>query len=152
MNEDNKAIVRRSMEELFSDGKLEVAYEVFAPDYVGHDPLLTEDIRGPEGFEQFVRLYRTAFPDLKLTIEDQVADGDRVATRFTARGTHRGDLMGIAATGAKVTITGISIDRMRDGKSVETWTNYDALGMLQQLGLVLAQPPRTREDLRTRSA
>jgi steroid delta-isomerase-like uncharacterized protein len=141
MDYDNKAIVRRSFEELFSDGNLDVVYEVFAPHYIGHDPTLPDPIRGPEGFKQFVRMYRKAFPDLLLTVEDQIAEGDRVVTRFTARGTHRGDLMGIPATGARVTITGISIDHMRDGKSVESWTNYDTLGMLQQLGLVVARGP-----------
>jgi len=139
MSEENKRIARRSFEELFSEGQLDVVYEVFAPDYVGHDPTMPKEIRGPDEFKQFVRMYRTAFPDLKLTVEEQIAEGDRVVTRFTARGTHRGELMGIPPTGNKVAITGISIDRMVNGKSVESWTNYDALSMLQQLG-VMARP------------
>src|SRR5262245_50478874 len=135
---DNKVIVRRSFDELFTQGKLEVADEVFAKDYVGHDPAMPRDIRGPEEFKQFVRMYRTAFPDLKCTVDAQLAEGDLVCTRFTATGTHRGELMGIPPTGAKLTVTGISIDRMKDGKSVESWTNYDALNMLRQIG---ALPP-----------
>ena len=136
MSEQNKSIVRRSFEELFTQGKLAVADDVFAPEYVGHDPALPQDIRGPEQFKQFVMMYRNAFPDLALTIEDQIAEGDEVVTRFTARGTHRGELMGILPTGKKVVVTGISIDRMKNGKSVESWTNYDMLSMLQQLGVV----------------
>jgi steroid delta-isomerase-like uncharacterized protein len=134
MSEQNKDIVRRSFEELFTEGKLEVADDVFAADYVGHDPAMPRDIHGPEEFKNFVRLYRTAFPDLRLVVEEQVAEGDLVVTRFTAVGTHRGELMGIPPTGAKVTVSGISIDRMEGGKSVESWTNYDALNMLRQIG------------------
>ncbi len=141
MMHDNKLVVRRSFEELFTRGDLRVADEVFAPDYVGHDPTLPHDLHGPEEFKQFVRMYRSAFPDLTLTVEDQIAEGDLVVTRFTARGTHRGELMGIPPTGNCVAITGISIDRMRDGKSVESWTNYDVMTMMQQLGIIPAVGP-----------
>jgi steroid delta-isomerase-like uncharacterized protein len=137
---DNKKIIRRSFEELFTQGQLDVADEVFATSYVGHDPTLPRDLHGPEEFKQFVRTYRAAFPDLVLTVEDQIAEGDRVVTRFTARGTHRGDLMGIPPTGKKVTVTGISIDRVANGKSVESWTNYDLMSMMQQLGVVPSRP------------
>jgi steroid delta-isomerase-like uncharacterized protein len=113
---------------------------VFAPNYVGHDATLPHDLRGPEEFKQFVRMYRSAFPDLVLTVEDQIAEGDRVVTRFTARGTHRGDLMGIPPTGKRVAVTGISIDRISNGKSVESWTNYDLMSMMQQLGVVPSRP------------
>lgn len=136
MSEQNKAIIRRSFEELFSEGELDVADEVFAADYVGHDPALPHDIQGPGEFKQFVQMYRTAFPDLELTVEDQIAEGDRVVTRFTARGTHGGDLMGIPPTGRQVVVTGISIDRLVDGKSAESWTSYDVMSMLQQLGVI----------------
>jgi len=147
MSEDNKAIVRRSFEELFNQGDLDVADEVFAPDYVGHDPALTYDMHGSEEFKHFVQMYRTAFPDLELTIEDQVAEGDEVVTRFTARGTHLGELMGIPPTGRKVSVTGISIDRLVNGKSVESWTNYDVLSMLQQLGVIpMPSAPEARQE------
>src|SRR5262245_38371385 len=101
MSQQNKAIVRRGFEELFNKGQLDVADEVFAKDYVGHDPALPKDLHGPQEFKKFVQMYRTAFPDLVCTIEDQLADGDKVVTRFTARGTHRGELMGIPPTGRK---------------------------------------------------
>jgi steroid delta-isomerase-like uncharacterized protein len=146
---DNKAIIRRSFEELFTRGDLSVADEIFAADYVGHDPALPHDIHGPEEFKQFVRMYRSAFPDLELTIEDQIADGDEVVTRFTARGTHRGELMGIPPTGRTVVVTGVSIDRLVDGKSVESWTHYDVMSMIQQLGIApIPSAPETREQPR----
>jgi predicted ester cyclase len=92
-------------------------------------------------------MYRIAFPDLELTIEDQVAEGDEVVTRFTARGTHRGELMGIPPTGRKVVVTGISIDRLVNGKTVESWTNYDVLSMMQQLGIIpMPSAPEAREE------
>ena len=132
--DDNKAIIRRGIEEMFSRGHVDVADEVFAADHVAHDPALPNDLHGPAQFKEFVRMYRTAFPDLELTIDDQIAEGDRVVTRFTARGTHRGELLGIPPSGNEVVVPGISIDRLVDGKSVESWTSYDVLGMLRQLG------------------
>lgn len=138
MSEQNKTIVRRSFEDLFTKGQLDVADQIFDPSYVGHDPALPKEMHGPEEFKQFVRMYRTAFPDLQLIVEGQIAEGDMVATRFTARGTHRGELMGIPPSGKKVTVTGISIDRLLNGKSVESWTNYDVMSMLQQIGVIPA--------------
>lgn len=137
--DDNKAIIRRGLEEMFSRGNVDVADEVFAADHVGHDPAMPQDLHGPEEFKHFVRMYRTAFPDLELRVEDQIAEGDEVVTRFTAHGTHRGELMGIAPTDNEVEVAGISIDRLVDGKSVESWTSYDMLGMLRQLGALATQ-------------
>jgi steroid delta-isomerase-like uncharacterized protein len=135
--EENKALARRLIEEMFNRGNLEAADELFAPDYVNHDPGSPEEIRGgPEGIKRYVGVYRTAFPDLQLTIEDQVTEGDKVATRWTGRGTHQGDLMGIAPTGRRATATGITIDRISGDKVVETWTNFDVMGMMQQLGVI----------------
>jgi len=91
---------------------------------------------GTAGIKQFISIYRTAYPDTHFTVEDQVAEGDKVATRWTATGTHRGELMGIAPTGKRVTVTGIAITRVTNGKIVETWNNFDALGQLQQLGVI----------------
>jgi steroid delta-isomerase-like uncharacterized protein len=147
MSERDKITVRRGFEELFTRGQLDIADEVFSQDYVGHDATMPRDIRGPSEAKQLVQMYRSAFPDLKMIVEEQLAEGDLVATRFTASGTHRGELMGIAPTGAKVTVTGVTVDRMKDGKSVESWTSYDALGMLRQLGAIPpsqlgAQPSR----------
>ena len=137
MSEENKAIARRALEEVFSgQGNLEVADELFAPNYVGHDPASPEDIRGPEGAKEFAGMYRSAFPDVQMSVEDQVAEGEKVVTRWIASGTHLGEIMGIAPSGNRVMVTGTSIERIVDGKIVETWDNYDALGMMQQIGAI----------------
>ncbi len=136
MSEENRAIVRREMEEIFGQGNLDAADEVYATDYVGHEPTTPEGIRGLEEAKQFASMYRSAFPDLRLTLEDQIAEGDKVVTRWTARGTHQGELLGIAPTGQQVRITGITISRIADGKIAEDWTNFDALGMMQQIGVI----------------
>jgi steroid delta-isomerase-like uncharacterized protein len=138
MIESNKAISRRVVEDIFNAGRLEVADEIVTPDYVGHDPASPEPIRGPEGLKRQVEGYRTAFPDVRLTIEDEIAEGDRVVTRWSARGTHEGELFGIPATGKQATVTGVTIDRIIDGRIVESWTNWDTLGLLQQLGAIPA--------------
>ena len=130
---------RRFFKEVWTDGKLDLVDELFAPDYVGHSSGSEEPIRGPEGVKEYVGRLLGAFPDLGMTVEDQIADGDSVATRWTARGTHGGDLMGIEATGRTATVTGITIQRIRDGKIVAGWTNWDTLGLLGQLG-VAPQP------------
>jgi predicted ester cyclase len=92
--------------------------------------------------KQFVDTYRTAFRGARITVEEQIAEGDTVATRWTGRGTHEGELMGIAPTGKETTVTGLTISRLRNGKVVEEWTNWDTLGMLVQLGAA-PQPART---------
>jgi steroid delta-isomerase-like uncharacterized protein len=139
MSEENKAIARRALEEVFSgQGDLNVADELYAPNYAGHDPASPEDIRGPEGVKEFASMYRDAFPDVLMSVEDQVAEGDKVVTRWIASGTHQGDMMGIAPTGNRVTVAGTSVERIVDGKIEETWDNYDALGMMQQIGAIPA--------------
>jgi steroid delta-isomerase-like uncharacterized protein len=138
MSEANKAIARRVIEELFSEGRLELADELIAADAVGHDPALPEPTRGPEGIKQAAAGYRGGFPDLRLGIEEQCAEGDLVCTRWTATGTNSGEFWGMAPTGKQATVTGITIDRIAGGKIVESWTNWDALGLLQQLGAVPA--------------
>jgi steroid delta-isomerase-like uncharacterized protein len=109
--------------------------ELVAPDYVGHDPSQPE-LHGPEGVKGFVTTYLSAFPDGRITIDEQLAEGDLVGSRWTGRGTHQGDLMGIPPTGKQVTVSGITVSRLKDGKVVEEWSNWDTLGMLQQLGAV----------------
>ena len=133
--EENKAVVRREMEELFNHtGNLDVTEEIIAPDYVSYEPTSGET-RGIEGAKQFAATYREAFPDLKNTIEDMVAEGDKVVVRFRARGTHEGETETFGSpTGKQMEITGITIKRVSDGKIVEAWTNFDAMGMMQQLG------------------
>ena len=137
MSEENKAIVRRSVEEVYSaQGDLDVADELFAPDYVGHSPANPEDVRGIDGVKEEANMYRSAFPDVQLSIEDQVAEGDKVVTRWRASGTHQGEMMGIAPTGNQVRVDGITINRIEDGKIVEAWELFDAMGLMQQLGAI----------------
>jgi steroid delta-isomerase-like uncharacterized protein len=136
MSEQNKTISRRSVEEAFNKGNLDVLDELVSPSFVNHDPASPEDIRGVEGFKEFVNTYRSAFPDVRVTIEDQIAEGDKVVSRWSARGTQKGELQGIPASNKQVTVTGISIDKIEGGKIVESWNNWDTLGMLQQLGAI----------------
>ena len=139
--ETNKEIVRRLAEEPWR-GNFDVVDEHVATDYIGHDPSIPEPTRGPEGFKEFVRTYQAAFRDARVTVDEQIADGDIVATRWTGRGIHEGELMGIAPTGKEATVTGITISHLRNGKVAEEWSNWDTLGLLVQLGAVPA-PART---------
>jgi steroid delta-isomerase-like uncharacterized protein len=139
MTEANKIVSQRVVEEIFNQGRYEVIGELVADDYVGYDPAQPELTNGPDGARRQAEGYRAAFPDLRLTIEDQIAEADKVVTRWNGRGTHEGELFGLAATGKQTTVTGITIDRIADGRIVESWTNWDTLGLLQQLGAV-AQP------------
>ena len=135
MSEQNKAVVRRLFEELWNKGNLPMADELFAPNYANHDPSTPDFGRGPENEKKGVSLYRGAFPDLRLTIEDMIAENDTVTARWSCRGTHKGDLSGIAPTGKQIMISGMSIVRLANGKVVESWANWDALGLMQQLGV-----------------
>jgi steroid delta-isomerase-like uncharacterized protein len=137
MSEDLKAIARREVE-LFSTGDMSIAEEIYADDYVGHDPAKPEPIRGVAAAKDEAAGHRAAFSDLTLPIDHQVAEGEYVVTRWTARGTHDGDLDGIAATGVSSTTTGMSMIRVVDGKIVEDYTEWDALGLMTQLGVVPA--------------
>ncbi len=136
MSEGNKFVIRRSFEELWNKGNLSVADELFTPNYAHHDPSTPDVGRGPESEKKRATLYRTAFPDLRLTIEDIIAEGETVMARWSCRGTHKGDLSGLAPTGKQVTISGVSIARFTGGKMAEDWVNWDALGLMQQLGFV----------------
>jgi steroid delta-isomerase-like uncharacterized protein len=114
-----------------------VAAELIAPDYVAHDPAVPGRT-GPKGETRAAQLYRAAFPDLHFTVEDVIAVGDQVVVRWTSRGTHLGDLLGIPPTGKVATATGITILRVTDGKLAELWQDWDRLGLLQQLGAIPA--------------
>jgi steroid delta-isomerase-like uncharacterized protein len=136
MSEQNKALVRRVVEDVYNQGNLAVADELAASDLLVH--MTSQEIRGREGAKQYVAALRAAFPDLHLTIEDQIAEGDRVVTRWTARGTHTGQFQGIPPTGKQVRVAGTDIDRIADSKVVECWSHVDDLGMMQQLGAIPA--------------
>ena len=136
MSDANKNVVRRLFEEVWNKGNLPVADELFAQNYSHHDSSTPEFGRGSESEKKRATLYRTAFPDVRLMIEDISAEGETVTARWSCKGTHKGDLGGIAPTGKQFNISGISIVRFTNGKMVEGWVNWDALGLMRQLGVV----------------
>jgi predicted ester cyclase len=133
----NKANQRRVWEEIFNKGNLAIIPELIAPNWVEHTPL--GDIKGPEGFKQGPIIMRNAFPDIHVTIEDILADGDKTVTRFTMTGTFKGEYKGIAPTGRKLIFRGILITQWAGGKEVEAWAAYNMLAFYQQLGIPIPQ-------------
>jgi steroid delta-isomerase-like uncharacterized protein len=136
MSDQNKTIARRLREECFSKGDMALADQLLDDNYVYHGPCIMEEVRGREAFKQAVAGFRAALPDLRETVEDQIAEGDKVVSRFISRGTHQGELMGAPPTGKQITIRGTDISRVSNGKIVEAWVMWDALAMMQQLGIV----------------
>ena len=136
--EQNKALVRRLMEEVFDRGNISLIDELFAPDFVEHEELPPGIPAGSEGVKQLSTMFRSAFPDFKATIDDMIAEGDKVVVSGTWSGTHKGEFMGIPPTGKRVSIGVIDIIRMAGGKGVEHWGQMDSMGMMQQLGVVPA--------------
>jgi steroid delta-isomerase-like uncharacterized protein len=134
--DQNKALIHRLFEEGINKGNLGVVDEVIAPNYVNHD--LPAPAPGAEGFKQIIAMFRTAFPDLHITDEDVIAEGDKVAKRGEWRGTHQGDFMGIPATGKSVAVSYSDIWRIENGQAVENWVQMDMLGLMQQLGVAPA--------------
>ena len=133
--EQNKALAKRAWEGMFNQKDLAVIDELFASDYTFHGPQ-GHNFSGIENLKQLVSHYLEAFPDLHVEIEDLIAEGDKLASRVTMRGTHKGELQGIAPTGKEVTTTTILITRFADGKVAEDWESRDDLGLLQQLGVI----------------
>jgi steroid delta-isomerase-like uncharacterized protein len=138
MSEQNKNAVRRLFDELWNKGNLPVADELIGTNYNHHDPSTPDLGRGPESEKKRVTLYRNAFPDLRLTVEDLFAEGETVVARWSCRGAHKGELNGIAPTGKQFLISGVTIARLAGGKIVEGYVNWDALGLMQQIGAVPA--------------
>ena len=139
--EENKRISWRLQEEVFGQGKLESVDELVAPDYVSHAPGDPELSRGPEDIKEIVRAYHSAFPDINFAVEKQVAEGDMVVTRWIARGTHRGEFMGIPPTGRSIEVSEIHVYRLEDGKAVEHRVGRDDLGAMRQLGVIPEELP-----------
>jgi steroid delta-isomerase-like uncharacterized protein len=133
MTKQNKMIAYRVLDELWNHENADVIDEFVASDYDGHSSTV---FHGPEGAIQFVLRVHEAFPDFQFTIEDQIAEGDRVATRWHCQGTHQSEFLGISPTNTQMSMTGITIFRIANGKLIDGWTNEDILGMLQQLGAV----------------
>jgi predicted ester cyclase len=132
---DSKAIIKQLLEEPWK-GNWTVIDEYIAPGYVGHDPANPQPISGIEGAKANLQTYIDGFADARITVDQQIAEGDIVATRWTGRGTHTGEISGIAPTGKDVTVSGITFSKLDGGKVIEEWTNWDTFGMLVQLGAI----------------
>ena len=140
--EANLALVRRSLDEVYTAGNLAAADEVFSADFVGYDPSFPGGaLHGPEGIKGNVERGHTSFADWRFEIEDLFCDGDKVTARVVMRGTSKADFLGMPAAGVEITVGGITINRVADGKIVERWGYWDTLGMLRQFGVA---PPRER--------
>lgn len=136
--ETNKAIERRFVEEFWNENKLDSAEDFYTDDSRRHDPNTPDVATGPEGVREVAAMLRAAFPDVRLEIEDLLAEGDLVATRWTATATHLGEYQGIALTGKRFSVAGISITRFADGKITDEWVSWDALGLLKAIGAIPA--------------
>jgi steroid delta-isomerase-like uncharacterized protein len=148
--ERNKDLARQAIG-IWTTGVFDAVDELYAPEYVNHqhhDPDDPRDIHGAEAMKRFAREFREAFPDFHDSVDIQIAEGDMVATRFTSTGTHRGTFMGVEPTNRELTWTGITIDRIAEGKIVESWANWDMMGMMQQLNAVSAPSERGSQEER----
>ena len=134
----NKAAVRRFMEECWNGGNYRLIPELVASGYVSHDDATPLSVKGAEGYEQLMRTYRGAFPDMKFTVEEVIAEGDHVAVRWSVSGTQTGALWGLPPTGRQARVAGCTMTRFVDGKMRESWVAWDSLSMMRQLGFVPA--------------
>jgi steroid delta-isomerase-like uncharacterized protein len=133
--EDHKALVLRFYEEVWNRGNVDVALEIFAEDYVRHDLRPTQAAPGGEGQRAIADEFRRAFPDLRMSVDLILAEGDLVAARWTASGTHTGPWGGVEPTGMAMTFSGVNVFRIEGGRVVELWNHRDDLGLMQQLGV-----------------
>ena len=133
MSAENKAIVNHFGEQVWNRGNLEAIDDLVAVDFVGYGPG-RRVTRGPEALKQIVTRMRAAFPDLNFTVEDEIAEGDKVVTRWTGTGTHQGEWRGVAPTGKQVSFAGIAIRRITGGKIAERWVNADYTALIREIG------------------
>jgi steroid delta-isomerase-like uncharacterized protein len=138
MTQENSLLIRRWFEEVWNRGRMEAIEEMASPDVIGHGQAQHATDIGLKQFRVFAADLRGAFPDMKVTIDDVIEQGDKVVARWTATMTHRGQFLGMAPTGKKATITGTSTQRISGGKIVEGWDNWDQLGLLVQIGAIPA--------------
>jgi steroid delta-isomerase-like uncharacterized protein len=135
--EENKDIVRRFWG-VWEEGNIDLVDELLAPDYVNHTPASPDQPTGPEGVKGVVTMFRSAIPDLRVVVEDMIAEGEKVAVRYTLEGAHEGELFGVPPTGKRMSIKSIAVERVSDGKIREHWRVTDSLDMMQQLGVIPA--------------
>jgi steroid delta-isomerase-like uncharacterized protein len=133
--EESKAIMRRFWD-VWEQGNVDLLDELLAPEYINHTLAAPDLPPGPEGVKEVVSMFRSAMPDLKVVIEDMIAEGDKVATRYALEGTHRGELFGAAPTGKHLRIKSMTVERLSEGKIVEHWRVTDELDMMRQLGAI----------------
>ena len=138
MSDENKKIARKLMEEGWNKGRVEVVDELLSAQCRFHDPVFPALTSGAENFKQHIRTCRSAFPDLKFTIEDMIAERTEVVVHWTARGTHRGPFLGMQPTEKSATVSGTTINRIEKGKIVEQWADWNLLSLMEQLGLAAA--------------
>ncbi|WP_255168229.1 ester cyclase [Natrononativus amylolyticus] len=129
-------LVRRDPEEVWTEGSVGVIDEIFAESFVLHYPSSPAEPRDREEYREYVETFRSAFTDLTYAVDDVIADGDTAALRYTATGTHDGELLGVEPTGERVSVPGMEMYRVENGEIVEMWTSYDALGLFRQLGVL----------------
>ena len=139
MSEQSKALVRRYLDDVFAKGDFDAIPAIFAADYVERDPASEGTIRGHDGVRGDLEPFVSAFSDTQVTVEDQLAEGDRVATRVTVRATHVEGLRGLSPTGERIEVTGTVVHRVADGRLAEGWWNWDTLGLMRQLGAIPAE-------------
>lgn len=135
--EENKTLARKSLK-IWSTGNFAEMEQIYQPSFVNHQPHLgmRHEIKGLEAWKNFIQEFRVAFPDFMDTIEDQIAEGNKVVVRFTSKGTHTGRYLGFEPTHKKISITGIAVYRIESGKIAEEWVNWDLYGLLEQLGMI----------------
>jgi steroid delta-isomerase-like uncharacterized protein len=142
MSDDNKKIARKLMEEGWNKGRMEVVDELVSTECRFHDPVFPSLTSGAENFKQHISTCRSAFPDLNFTIEDTIAERNEVVLHWTARGTHRGPFLGMAATEKSATVSGTTICRIEKGRIIEQWVDWNLLTLMEQLGLAAASQPQ----------
>jgi steroid delta-isomerase-like uncharacterized protein len=141
MTSENKAMVRRLYEEVWNKRRVELVDELMSPSHAMHDNHLPDSGVGPEAYKRNVARFVTGFPDLRFTVEDMLAENDKVAVGWTISGTHKGEFRGISPTGRKVFVEGITINQIAGGKIMDSYVSWDALGLMQQLGVAPAFGP-----------
>lgn len=144
MTAENKDLMNRFTEEVINQKRLDTAEEIVAEDFVELEPLPGQE-QGREGLKQILAAFFAGFPDLSWVTEEQIAEGDKVVSRFRWHGTHEGEFLGIPATGRQIAVKGVAIDRVVDGKFAESWILMDTLGMMQQLGVIPSPEQQTQE-------
>ena len=142
MSAENKAIIRRLYEEIWNKRKVELVGEIISPSHALQAPNVSGSAVGPEAYKRQLMLFFAGYPDLHFLVEDTIAEADKVVACWTLSGTHRGEYLGVPATNKKVSVDGITIHHIANGKIMDSYSNWDALGMMQQLGVVpaLGQP------------